>query len=367
MTELPRSVSFSFRDVGFLTAYALVAVVILGNHYAGASTALAPLVAFGLIPLVDAWLGVDVQNPAPAQVGARERAGGFRAILYLWVPVQVGLLAYSAWRFSALDLGAAARAGFLVSTGIATGGIGITIAHELGHRSHGLDRWGARVLLTSVCYGHFTVEHNRGHHIRVATPHDPATARLGESVWWFFLRNLPQQYLSAWRLEIARLSSRGLPALHPHNRMLWYSLSVPAFGAAFFLAFGPLGAVFFYAQSLVAIFLLECVNYIEHYGLLRKELEPGRYERVSTWHSWNASFRISNWLLFRLQRHADHHAHAGRRYQVLRHLDDAPQLPASYPAMILLALVPPLWRRVMDPRVRAVRERCGTSRDAPAG
>jgi alkane 1-monooxygenase len=355
-----RNAPFRARDLGYLLAYALVTVIFTGNYLNGGHTALGPLAAFGLIPVVDWWLGTDHRNPLPANEPALERNLAFRALLWSWAPVQLCLIGYSAWRFSTGDIGAGARVGMIIATGIGSGGLGITIAHELGHRSNVVDKWCARLLLGSVCYTHFTVEHNRGHHIRVGTPLDPATARYGEALWGFVARNLPQQFLSAWKLENARLRKAGGRALSARNRMIWFSLIPPAAGALFYVVLGPLGAAFFYGQALMAIFLLETVNYIEHYGLVRKEIEPGVYERVTPWHSWNASFVLSNWLLFRLQRHADHHANAGRRYQILRHHDDAPQLPAGYPTMILLALIPPLWWLVMNPRVREVRERCGT-------
>jgi len=358
--EQTKSAHLEWRDLGFLSAYVLAAFVFVGNLHTGPATLLAPLLTFGLVPLADALLGVESHNPAARFDGERAQGTLLRALLWAWVPVQLVLLSATMWHFATAELSPLVRFAVIVSTGIATGGVGITIAHELGHRSGFTDRWCARLLLASVCYAHFTVEHNRGHHIRVATPEDPATARLGESLWWFVLRNLPQQYFSAWKLDNARLRRRGIPAFSVKNHMIWIALSVPALGALAWLAFGPLGALFFYGQSLTAIFLLEGVNYLEHYGLVRKQTSPGKYERVTPWHSWNASYPVSNRLLFHLQRHADHHANAGRRYPILRHIEDAPQLPAGYPTMPLLALFPPLWRRVMDPRVIAVRQSCGT-------
>lgn len=344
-------------DVGFLTAFFILGVVGVGVSLGGAYPLLVPLLTFAFIPVIDQLVGVERANPTPVEEEARAGNDAFRVLLYLWVPAQLGTIAWAAVRFVDPSLSALERLAIVAAAAIGTGGIGITIAHELGHRSGFADRWGARLLLGSVCYAHFTIEHNRGHHVRVATPLDPATARLGESLWAFVVRTVPQQYLSAWRLENDRLRATGRRALSGSNRMIWFTLAVPTLGALFAVVLGPLGGVFFYAHALAAIFLLECVNYLEHYGLQRRELEPGVYERVTPWHSWNASYPISNWLLFRLQRHADHHAYAGRRYQILRHTEEAPQLPASYPAMILLALVPPLWRRVMDPRVRQVRSR----------
>jgi len=223
----------------------------------------------------------------------------------------------------------------------------------LDTRNPPLERNAGGVLLALVAYGGFKVEHVFGHHVDVATPRDTSTARLGQSAYAFLLRAMVVNPLRAWELAGERLRARGLPAWHWRNEMyLWHGLTL-LFAAGISVWLGIAGLVFFVMQALVAITLLELVNYIEHYGLLRDQRPDGSYERVTPRHSWNDSHRLSNLVLLNLQRHSDHHAHAARRYQILRHHDDAPQLPTGYASLVLLALVPPLWRRLMDPRVAA--------------
>jgi alkane 1-monooxygenase len=242
----------------------------------------------------------------------------------------------------------------MLSTGITTGTIGITFAHELIHRPGRLELALGEILLATTSYTHFAIEHVYGHHRYVATPRDPATARLGESLFAFIPRCVIGSLASAWRIERERLAKRRRPWWHASNRMLRYGVTQVALYAAVAIWWGWLAALVLGAQAAIAFSLLETINYIEHYGLERREIAPGRYERVQPWHSWNSSHRLSNWLLINLARHSDHHLVASKRYQVLDHVAIAPQLPAGYAAMFLLAMCPPLWRRVMDPRVRAL-------------
>jgi alkane 1-monooxygenase len=246
--------------------------------------------------------------------------------------------------------------GLLLSLGVITGGVGITVAHELGHKRSRLDQMLARVLLISVGYLHFLVEHNRGHHARVATRDDPASARFGETFYRFYPRTVVGSWRSAWDLEAERLHRLGLGFWHPRNQMLWAILGPLLLAAGCFLVAGSLGLILFVGQAIVAFSLLELVNYIEHYGLERRPRGDGFYEKVDIHHSWNASESLTNYLLFNLQRHSHHHAHSITPYQALRHFDESPQLPTGYAGMILLALIPPLWKWVMDPRTRHYRQ-----------
>jgi alkane 1-monooxygenase len=205
---------------------------------------------------------------------------------------------------------------------------------------------------------HFFIEHNRGHHVRVATPEDPATSRKGETFYGFWWRSVTQGYLSSWHLEIERLQKKGLGFWSLSNQMIWFQILPLIFVSFFFGLFSYLEQrlvwevpAFFFIQSILGFSLLELVNYLEHYGMERKQLPSGAYEKVTPLHSWNASQLVSNFLLFQLQRHSDHHAVAHKRYQVLDHNDASPQLPAGYSAMIILACIPPLWFAVMDPRL----------------
>lgn len=245
--------------------------------------------------------------------------------------------------------------GFALSLGAVTG-ISINTAHELGHKTNRFERWLAKITLAPVAYGHFYVEHNRGHHVRVATPDDPASARYGESFWAFLPRTVTGSIRSAWRLEEARLARLARLAHSPwtwRNEVLHaWAMTVAVWGIAIAMA-GKIAIPFLVIQAVYGASLLEVVNYVEHYGLGRRKLPNGRYERCTPQHSWNSNHVVTNLFLYQLQRHADHHANPTRSYQALRHFDDSPQLPAGYATMILLAYVPPLWYRVMNPRVVA--------------
>jgi len=302
-------------------------------------------ITFGVIPLLDAWVGRPRAGHATIDLPRALAAWVPR----LQVPLQAALLLLALGLLPSLSPGDAFV--FAVAVGTVTGGIGITVAHELGHRASSLDRWLSRVLLVSVGYGHFYVEHNRGHHARVATDDDPASAPRGLDVYRFVLRSVGGSFAHAWRLECMRLAARGRPPLHPSNWVLTGTLLSGALLALAWAASGWTAAAFLLGQAAWAVVLLEIVNYIEHYGLRRRVLSSGRPEPVAPHHSWNADFTVSNWLLFNLQLHSDHHAHVERPFETLRSMPQAPQLPAGYPTMVLVALVPPLWYALMDQRL----------------
>jgi alkane 1-monooxygenase len=284
--------------------------------------------------------------------------------LGLWVPAQAmtlscGLL-ITRWESPTfIEL-----AFVTVSIGVTSGMFCISAAHELMHRTGRLNKVLAEILMTSVSYTHFCIEHVRGHHCHVGTPKDPATARFGESFYEFYPRTIFGGLLDAWNHEAARLYRRGQRSWGPGNRMIRYAANLIVLYVVVGYGFGALGAVFLAGQSLIAFSLLEVINYVQHYGLARRELAPGRYEPVMPWHSWNSSHRFSNWLLFNLGLHSDHHYRPNKLYSHLRGRVDAPQLPGGYFAMFLLPFFPGLWRRVMDPRVRAWRETHGFSPDS---
>jgi alkane 1-monooxygenase len=316
---------------------------------------------FVFLPAVDALLGHDPVNvPAAAE---REVAlhPWFRALTLACLPVQLALLAWSGQWLVHAGLGPAGIAGWLLSQGVVGGILAINTAHELIHKDGRLEPGAGGMLLASVGYHGFKIEHLRGHHVHVATPEDASSARLGQSVWRFLPRAIWRNTRDAWRLEAGRLRAAGRPVLHPRNEMIGWTALWLAFGAAFWLWLGPAGAAFFVLQGLIAAGSLEVINYVEHYGLERGRGVDGRYERTTHLHSWNSDYALSNLLLFHLQRHSDHHAFPKRRYAILRHHADSPQLPGGYSAMFVLALFPPLWRRVMDPRVRRFRERAAAA------
>ena len=303
------------------------------------------VITFVLIPLLDVAVG------APRPDAERRPPAFARWIPRLQLPLQALLLVQAIRIAPTLEPGQLVL--FATAVGVVTGGLGITIAHELSHRSAALDRWIAKALLVSVCYGHFFVEHVRGHHVRVGTPQDPATAPRGMGVYRFIVRSVVGSFLHAWKLEAIRLERQGRSRWSFANWALAGSLlSLALLALAAWLG-GSAAALLFLLQSIVAVALLEIINYIEHYGLQRRRI-GARYEPVREEHSWNADFVVSNWILFNLQLHSDHHAHMQRPYEALRTMPNAPQLPAGYPAMVLLALVPPLWFALIDRRVPAL-------------
>ena len=334
----------------FGLVFLIPATTVLGGLLGGVWTFSTPIFVFLLAPVVDAVISVNTVNPDSDEIRHRWLFDGW---LMLWVPAQLGLIAYGLVVVSGGTRTPFEQVGLTLAIGLCSGGIGITIAHELMHRKERWARGLAEVLMTSATYTHFCVEHVLGHHRHVATPLDPASSRRGESLYAFLPRTLWGSLASAWRLEGERVAKLGIPTWSLANRRVRYPLVLAVVYLAIAAGFGLVGVAFFLAQSLIAAVLLEIINYIEHYGLARREIAPGRYERVRPAHSWNSPHRFTAWLLFNLPRHADHHYLASRPYPLLRHFDDSPQLPTGYAGMILVALVPPIWRRVMDPRVDA--------------
>ncbi|HET7121667.1 MAG TPA: alkane 1-monooxygenase [Solirubrobacterales bacterium] len=309
-----------------------------------------PALVFVLFPLLDIAIGLDSTNPPDSVLKFLEQDRYYRWCTYLFIPIQYAGLVFACWQWSSGDLSLAESIGLALTMGV-VGGIAINTAHELGHKRASSEKWLSRVALAQTGYGHFFIEHNRGHHVRVATPEDPASSRLGESFWAFLPRTVAGSLRSAWGIEAARLERLGKSPWSIHNDVLSAWLMTVGLFAALAIAFGPVVLPYLLVQAVIGFSLLEVVNYLEHYGLLRQKREDGRYERCRPEHSWNSNNVASNVLLYHLQRHSDHHANPTRRYQALRHVEEAPQLPTGYAGMIVLAWIPPLWRRVMDRRL----------------
>jgi alkane 1-monooxygenase len=341
------------RSLPFALAFIAPVLSGLGVAFGSWWLALPPLFLFVITPVMDALLGLHTA-PFDDEAADRWRDLKYDAWLWLWIPVQLAIQV-AALIVAASTTDAATLVGIVFASGL-LGGLGINVAHEFMHRKGKPERALAEVLMTSVGYTHFVVEHVLGHHKHVATPNDPATARKGESIAPFLVRSIAGGLASYWRLEGARVAKLSVP-FGLRDRRLRYPLVLALMVAAIGVALGPVALAVFIGQCFVAILLLETINYVEHYGLARARLPNGSYERVEPAHSWNSSHRLTSFYLFLLPRHADHHAHASRPYFALRHLDDSPQLPAGYSTMLLVALVPPLWRSVMDPRVDGWRSR----------
>jgi alkane 1-monooxygenase len=355
------------KKLGFFTAFIIPALVILGFYLGGYWNYITIVFSFLMIPAIDQWLGTDTSNVPEHIVKVKAEEFYYRFVTYVWTYVQVAFILWGCYAVTSGKLTTIAWLGFVLSFALVTGGIGITVAHELGHKKSSIERFYGKTLLMTVCYMHFYIEHNRGHHVLVATPDDPATARKGENFYAFWIRSVFGGYAHAWKLERESLQRKNRSILSFDNEMLRFAVLPVLFCTILTVGFSWLkGAIawevplFFFAQSFLAFSLLELVNYVEHYGIMRKEISPGRYERVNPLHSWNASHLISNFFLFQLQRHSDHHAYAHKRYQVLNHYDESPQLPfgyptmiilVGYPTMIILALMPPVWFALMNKRL----------------
>jgi alkane 1-monooxygenase len=320
-----------------------------------------PILVYVVLPLLDRRFGPDGENPPDEVMERLENDEYYRYCTYSFIPFQYLTVVLGAYLFTAADLswlgfdgslGWPAKIGLALSVGM-MGGVGINTAHELGHKKDSLERWLSKITLAQTCYGHFFIEHNRGHHVRVATPEDPASARFGETFWEFLPRSVWGSLKSSWELEAQRMRRLNRSPWHPSNDVLnaWamsvvlYGVLIAVFGVAL-IPYVLISAVFGFA-------LLETVNYLEHYGLLRQKTASGRYERCAAEHSWNSDHLVTNLFLYHLQRHSDHHANPTRRYQTLRSMDGAPNLPSGYASMIGLTYFPPLWRKVMDHRVLA--------------
>jgi alkane 1-monooxygenase len=359
MTTIPATkVQQPGRALPFWLSLGLLPLAVIGALHGGWAVFLLPLASWGLFSLLDALTGLDEDNSdlATPESGLK----WYRAITLIWFPLHFALLCWMLWYVpQAPHLSTADRVWLFFGMGIISGTVGINYSHELMHQKSRLERWMADLLLAMVLYSHFRSEHLRVHHLYVATPRDPVTARYNEGFHRFFPRVLIQCRKSAWSAELAMLARRGLKWSDPSNPY-WRYWALQA--AMLLLALGLggwAGLGLFLFQAFVAVWQLELVNYIEHYGLTRRHLGDGKYEHVLPRHSWNAAHRASNWLLINLQRHSDHHYKPDRRFPLLQtySAEDAPQLPHSYPVMTAMAMVPPLWKRVMNPNVRAWRRK----------
>jgi len=322
-----------------------------------------PILLYVLLPVLDWRFGVDGENAPDEVMAALENDKYYRYCTYAFIPFQYLSLVVGAYLFTASDLswlgfdgglGWFGKIGLAFSVG-ALGGVGINTAHEMGHKKESLERWLAKITLAQTFYGHFYIEHNRGHHVRVATPEDPASSRLGQTFWEFLPRTVWGSLKSSWELEAQRLRRLGRSPWDP--RTYWqndvlnsWAMSIVLFGVLI-AVFGPAVIVFLVIQAVYGFSLLESVNYMEHYGLLRQKTQSGRYERCAPKHSWNSDHLVTNLFLYHLQRHSDHHANPTRRYQTLRSMEGAPNLPTGYASLIGVTYVPALWRRLMDHRV----------------
>ena len=309
------------------------------------------LFAFGVIPAMEILF-----RPNPANINNLEQEmlredRKYDYLLYLVFPVIYSCVSLFLFSLTNYSYSPMEYTGLVFSLGVVLGGLGINVAHELGHRTTKFERFLAKALLLPSAYMHFFIEHNYGHHKNVSTLEDPASARYNESVYSFWIRSAIFSYLSAWRIEKDRLKRKGKKVISLKNEMVVFSLITVLFYGAIFFIFGWFIFSLFVASSIIGFLLLETVNYIEHYGLTRQKLNEHRYEKVTPIHSWNSNHIIGRIMLFELSRHSDHHFKPTKKYQLLDHHDNSPQMPTGYPGMMLLSLVPPLWFTIMNKRI----------------
>jgi alkane 1-monooxygenase len=335
----------------YLFVWTGVAAGMLSLLLPGAWSYALPIYAFGIIPLLELAFKPDASNLPAGELEALKDNRWYDYQIYLIVPVQYAMVAMLCWKLGQPGLSVAEIVGKIWATGIGCAVLGINVAHELGHRNTWYEQLMSKMLLLTSLYLHFFIEHNRGHHKHVSTPEDPASARRGELIYTFWFRTVWYSYFSAWELENQRLRKAGKSAFSLRNEMIQYQLIQAAFLAVIGLTCGWVVMAYFVAAAVSGFLLLETVNYIEHYGLRRKEVSPGIYEAVQPHHSWNSDHLFGRLLLFELSRHSDHHYRAARKFQTLRHMDHSPQMPTGYPGMMVLSVFPPLWFWVMHRQI----------------
>lgn len=337
----------------YLAVYSVPIAVLCSLYFGGWISYIAILYAFGLIPFVELFTNGSMRNMDKTQEEVARKDRFYDYLLYGLVPTQFFILGYFIFQVSTNELAMYELIGMTLAYGVVCG-VSINNAHELGHRSSKYEQFMSKALLLSSLYMHFFIEHNRGHHKNVATKEDPASSRYGEPIYAFYFRTIIKGWLSAWKLEKKRLSKTNQATVSLHNEMLRFQLLQLGLVIGIGLLFGTQVMMLFMFGALVGFMQLETVNYIEHYGLQRK-MKDGTYERTMPIHSWNSNHPLGRLVLLELSRHSDHHYMASRPYQILRHFDESPQMPTGYPGMMLMALIPPLWFKIMHQRIDAYK------------
>ena len=324
-------------------------------QHTGWMTWLPMLYAWILIPVIELFIHPDNSNLSTAEEEMARSNRWYDYMLYIIVPFQYAALYFFLVSLETPGLLWWEITGRIFSMGLLCGTFGINVAHELGHRNNPMEQTLAKILLASSLYIHFFIEHNKGHHKNVATPEDPSSARYNEPVYTFYFRTIVYSYLSAWHIANDDCRKKHGSIFSIHNEMIQAHLFQLILIAAVYFYFGTIICLYFLAAAFIGILLLETVNYIEHYGLSRKKTGNNSYERAMPWHSWNSNHPIGRIMLFELSRHSDHHYLASRKYQILKHHENAPQLPTGYPGSMLLSLVPPLWFYVMNRKIKKMQ------------
>ncbi len=339
------------KDLKYIFAYTIPASAYISFISSGIWTYSTVFYAFLAIPILDVLTGESKENLSEEDASYKKTKWIFDLMLYFNIPIVFGLLFIFFSNIQLNDYTTFEIVGLVLSGGILLATNGINVGHELGHRTSYFERFFCKMLYMPCLYMHFYIEHNFGHHLKVATPEDGASARYNQTLYSFWFSSVTRQYKSAWKIQIEMLNRKGLSFFSSKNDMLWYHLIQPIYLIGIYGLFSLKVMFIAILIGVVAFLFLECINYIEHYGLRRIKSEFGRYERVQPYHSWNSNFKVGRITLYELTRHSDHHYKSSKKYQILNSHKECPTLPFGYPTSILLSLVPPLWFRVMNPLV----------------
>ncbi len=339
------------KNLKYLAALTIPLSAAVGIYYNSVWCFLTPVYSFVFIPFLELILPQDNTNYTEKDIENKTINPVFDWLLYLNLPIVFGILIWALWEVSLNSLQTYEYVGLVLSIGIVLSTNGINAAHELGHRQSTKERFIGKLLLLPSLYMHFYIEHNHGHHLHAATKEDPATARYNQTVYSFWVTSVFRQFVNAWSIQFKLLKNNNRHFFSLKNDMLWFTIIQATYLFAVFLFFGKIGLLFAMLSALTGFLLLETVNYIEHYGLLRLKMESGRYERVKEIHSWNSNHVVGRIVLYELTRHSDHHFKSSKKYQILECHENSPQMPFGYPTSMVLALVPPLWFRIMNKRV----------------
>ncbi len=340
------------NDSKYLWAYLGPISCVAGIYFGGVWSFGFVYVAFLILPVIEFFKSIDKTNAPTSVEETRSNTLFFDVLVYSHVPILYGILFYALYKATYVSLTNVETVGMVLNVGVFMGAFGINVAHELGHREKKSEQLLARALLLPALYTHFTIEHNRGHHKNVATDLDPSSARYNENVYAFWLRSVFGVYTEAWQIANADMRRDGLSVFSFRNDMIRTTFYQIIYVVAIYFIFGFNGLQLAVLMGVTGFLLLETVNYIEHYGLRRKILPNGRFENVLPQHSWNSEHAMGRIFLYELTRHSDHHFKANRKYQILRHHEEAPELPVGYPASMLMALVPTLWFFVMNKKIK---------------
>lgn len=339
------------KDLKYLAALTIPLSAIISIALGGYWSYFTAVYIFAIIPVLELLLPMDASNLDDKSKEKKSISKLFDWMLYANIPIVFGLLSYFLWSVTSLEYKTYEIIGLMFSMGIVLGANGINVAHELGHRLKTKERFLGKLLLLPSLYMHFYIEHNFGHHLNAATKEDPATALYKQTVYSFWFTSVGRQFIKAWKIQRTLLKTAGGGLLSPKNDMLWYMLFQLLYLAVIYIIFGLKGVLFASGAGVVGFLLLETVNYIEHYGLLRHKLPSGRYERVQEIHSWNSNHVLGRIVLYELTRHSDHHYISSKKYQLLDYHNTSPQMPYGYPTSMVLSLLPPLWFKIMNPLI----------------